>query len=161
MSMELIGVATKPQALKGQFRIKPSILNLKTFKKLKSVTIENVEYNVESVSVRDTFVIIKLQGVDTCERAETFRNKFVFADIKLEKVESFEDLTGFSVVVDSINIGTIVDINNYGSKDILSVSGERNLMFPVVDNLIISTDVEKKSITLNKNTLEEVAVYED
>ena len=38
MERILVGVATKPQALKGQFRIKPEILNMKEFKKFNSVT---------------------------------------------------------------------------------------------------------------------------
>ena len=52
MSIQLIGVATKPQALKGQFRIKPEILNLKTFKKLKEVIIlyEFEDFSYEKIA---------------------------------------------------------------------------------------------------------------
>ena len=60
MSKVLIGVATKPQALKGQFRIKPQINNFKAFKKLSSLSIDNKDYKIEQVSFRDTFVIVKL-----------------------------------------------------------------------------------------------------
>lgn len=161
MSMELIGVATKPQALKGQFRVKPNILNLKLFKKLKCVTIDNMDYSIESVSIRDTIVIIKLQGVDTCEAAETFRNKSIYADIQIEKVEDHEDLIGFSVVVNSENCGSIIDINNYGSKDVVSVVGRKKLMFPIVDGLVEKTDPETKIVILNNKIFEEVVVYED
>ena len=78
MERKLIGVATKPQALKGQFRIKPSILNIKQFKKIKSVFIDNSEYIVESCSVRDTFVIVKLQGIDTRSPDEIRRDEMLY-----------------------------------------------------------------------------------
>lgn len=161
MSLNRIGVATKPQALKGQFRIKPEIINLKLFKKLTHVSIDNVKYCVESVSLRDTFVIIKLEGIDTCEQAETFRNKLVFAEVEIEKVESNIDFVGFEVLVENEKLGNVTDVNNFGSKDILSVTGKRNFMLPVIDNLIVSVNEHEKTLCLDKNILEQVAVYED
>ena len=161
MSMQLLGVATKPQALKGQFRIKPSILNFKQFKKLSSVFIDNQEYKIEMVSIRDTFVIIKLIGVDTCEQAENFRNKQVFGNIDIVETESHFDLRGFEVFVEDNKIGVIVDVNNYGSKDIFSIEGNKSFMIPIIDGLIISADLEGKKIILDKNIIEQVAVYED
>ena len=96
MSLNLVGVATKPQALKGQFRIKPEILNLKEFKKFDTLTIDNKEYKLEAVTLRDTFVIVKLEGIDTCEQAETFRNKKVYAEMEIEVEDNF-DLMNFYV----------------------------------------------------------------
>ena len=43
MERKCIGVITKPQALKGEFRVKPSLLNLKKYKKLESVFINDKE----------------------------------------------------------------------------------------------------------------------
>jgi 16S rRNA processing protein RimM len=160
MEKQLIGVATKPQALKGQFRIKPSILNFKQFKKIKNVFIDNSEYTIESCSIRDTFVIIKLDGIDTCEQAEKFRNKEVFAEIEVA-VESHFDLTEFEVIIDGMSVGKVLDINNYGSKDILSISGNSNIMLPVIDDLIIKIDENNKQVILNKDIFNQVAVYED
>ena len=161
MSLNLVGIATKPQALKGQFRIKPNINNFKMFKKLSTLTIDNKEYKLESVIIRDTFVIVKLEGIDTCEMAETFRNKSVYADIEVEVVESSFDLTSFFVLLDSEEIGKIVEVNNYGSKDILSISGSKNLMLPVVDGLIVNIDEKNRQVILDKNIFEQVVVYED
>ena len=69
-----IGIITKPQALKGEFRLKPDLLNLKEYKILSSVFIDNKEYIVERVSLRDAFVILKVKGVERCEDAELLRN---------------------------------------------------------------------------------------
>ena len=160
MERELIGVVTKPQALKGQFRVKPVLNNLKLYKNIAKVEIDNREYEVESVSLRDAVVVFKLVGIDSCNDAENLRNKDVFASIAYV-LESGNDLTGYEVLVNEILIGKIVAINNYGAKDILSISGKNEVMLPLIDGLIESQDNEKKIVVLSKNIFEQVAVYED
>ena len=161
MSLILVGVATKPQALKGQFRIKPEILNLKEFKKFDYLTIDNKEYSVEAVTLRDTFVIVKLEGVDTCEQAETLRNKRVYAEMEVSVEDNF-DLNGFEVEVDGKIIGKVIDINNFGSKDICTIATSNgDIMLPIIDNLIISVYEDKLVVVMDKNIFAEVAVYED
>ena len=160
MERILVGVATKPQALKGQFRIKPEILNLKEFKRFDCVYIDNKEYKVEAVTLRDTFVIVKLEGVDTCEQVETFRNKKVFADMDIVVEDNF-DLVDFEVEIDGEIIGHIADINNFGSKDICTISGKKPVMLPLIDELIECVDEDNKIVVMNKNIFEQVAVYED
>lgn len=160
MEWNIIGVVTKPQALKGEFRLKPSLLNMKKYKKLTLVQIDGKEYNIERVSLRDAFVILKLQGIDTCESAENLRNKDVFACVEVDTDEHF-DLVGFDVKVEGKSIGKVVSIDNYGSKDILSIKGDRNVMLPVIDGLVLDVDGDQKIVTLDSKIMDEVAVYED
>jgi 16S rRNA processing protein RimM len=155
-----VGIITKPQALKGEFRVKPEILNLKQFKKFDTLTINNVDYNVEKVSLRDSFAIVKVEGVNSCEDAELLRNKPVFAMMEV----THEDNTtwiDFECFVNGISLGNITDINNYGSKDILTINGKSEIMLPVIDNLIENVDVDKKTITFNNEIFNQVASYED
>lgn len=155
-----IGIITKPQALKGEFRLKPDLLNLKEYKKLQKIFIGNSEYPVERVSLRDTFVIMKVLGVDKCEDAELLRGKEIFADIEIKYEETF-DLQGYEVFVGDKSIGKITDINNYGSKDILSIEGMQSIMLPVIDGLILQVFDNDKKIILDVNIFKQVAVYED
>lgn len=154
-----LGTITKPQALKGAFRVKPDILNYKKFKKINEIFIDNKAYNIQNVSIRDAFVILKVEGIESCESAELLRNKSVFGDVEIDKNETL-DLVGWEVQLGNI-IGKIIDINNYGSKDILTVLFEKNCMVPVIDGLILSSDENTKKIVLNKEIFEQVAVYEN
>ena len=161
MNLNLVGVATKPQALKGQFRIKPEILNLKEFKRFNFLTIDNKEYEIEAVTLRDTFVIVKLKGIDTCEQAESFRNKKVFAEMEVVVEDNF-DIIGFAVEINGEVIGKVTEINNYGSKDICTISTNNgDIMLPLIDNLIVSVNEEKLVVVMDKNIFAEVAVYEN
>lgn len=154
-----VGTITKPQALKGAFRLKPSILNLKKFKKLKEIFVNNSPYEIEEVSLRDTFVILKVKGIDTCESAEALRNKDVFADMEVENNTSF-DMVGWNVCVSSLR-GRVIDVNNYGSKDILSLDIGKKCMMPVIDGLIERSEINTQTIYLNNEIFEQVVVYED
>lgn len=154
-----VGTITKPQALKGAFRVKPNILNIKKFKKMNQVFIDNTPYEIESVSLRDTFVILKIQGIDNCESAEILRNKDIFADMDVE-MESALDLVGWNVILEDIK-GTVIDVNNYGSKDILSIELDKKCMLPLIDGLIKKYDNDTQTIYLDKEIFEQVAVYED
>ena len=160
MSREFIGVVTKPQALKGQFRIKPQLSNFKTYKKIKEVFIGNISYEVEAISLRDTIVVFKLKGIDSCEQAEALRNKDVYADIEV-KVETHFDLEGYLVMINGEILGTIQSVNNYGATDIISISGKSEIMLPMIDGLVSNVNEEDKTIFLNKNIFEQVAVYEN
>ena len=155
-----IGTITKPQALKGQFRLKPEILNMNKLKKLNIIFIDAKSFSVESVTLRDAFAIFKVEGVNSCEDAEKLRNKAVYADLDIE-VETHLDLQNFDVIINGENIGKVVDINNYGSKDILSIVGNRNFMLPVIDGLIIEVKEASYQVVLNSEIFDQVVVYEN
>ena len=154
-----LGTITKPQALKGAFRVKPNILDKRLFKKLSIVYINNVAYKIESVVLRDTFLILKVEGIDTCEQAEKLRNVSVFGDIEIETSNNFE-LVDFQVLVGD-NLGKVERVDNFGSKDIMTINFEKNCMVPVIDGLIENVDIQNKTITFNQEIFEQVAVYED
>ena len=160
MERNQIGIITKPQALKGDFRVKPSLLNLKYYKSFKVVYIDNISYEVEKVTLRDTFVIFKVKGIDSCEMAEKYRNKSIYADMEVVEKDD-NDYMDYVVMVGDKEVGKITEINNYGSKDIWSIEGEENIMLPYVDNLVESKDDEKKILTLKEEIFNQVAVYEN
>ena len=93
-----LGTITKPQALKGAFRVKSNILDKKIFKKLSEVYINNECHKTESVVIRDAFLILKVEGIDTCEQAENLRNVSIFGDIEIDESNNFE-FVGFDVKV--------------------------------------------------------------
>ncbi len=155
-----IGIITKPQALKGEFRVKPDLLNLKKYKSIKVVSIKNTVYEVEKVTLRETFVIFKLHGIDSCESAESLRNTEIFADVPEEKVDD-HDYEGYDIFVGDKCVGKIIEVNNYGSKDVWSVKGDRNLMLPYIEGLVLVIKDETKRLILSEEKFNQVVVYED
>ena len=128
----------------------------KKLKKLHEIFVDDRPYIIESVTLRDTFVILKVQDIDTCEQAETMRNKAVFAEIEIEKSNNL-DLVGFDAIVEDKR-GKIVDINNFGSKDIMTIEFDSSCMLPIIDGLIENVDYDSKTVILSKQIFDQVAV---
>ena len=159
MDKIIIGTITKPQALKGEFRVKPALYNIKAYKNLKNVYINDKEFAVEKVTLRDAFVIMKVEGIDTCEQAESLRNTslYAFMDNAGNDENSVMDYT---VCLEGENLGKVVDVNNYGATDVLSVVGNKKFMIPHIPGLC-KVDKNTKTLVLNKEIFEQVVVYEN
>ena len=86
-----------------------------------------------------------------------------FFDLKLDSDEYYIiDLIGSRVFLDDgTYIGELVYIDNFGSADIFTVKGKRNVSFPFLKRLELKFDKEAGEITISKARFEEVCCYED
>ena len=100
-----VGVITKPQGLKGHFRVRLNYSNFSMLSELKEVVIENYKYEIEKITHRDGFEIFKVKGIDNIDVVENLRNKIIYAEISerktLAKDEFYiRDLIGSNMFVD-------------------------------------------------------------
>ena len=165
----LIGKILKPQGIKGELKVNPLTSRINRFKALNYVLIEDNKYNITSVRVGvDGFVYLTLSEVTDRNMAETLRNKELYIlrsdSIKLNKDEFFIDDLMHSVIYSENDkeIGEIINIENYGSADIITVAcgfGD-SFSFPLLKDLIISLDAENKKVIINEEKLKEIKVWE-
>ena len=108
------------------------------------------ERKIIKSSVLNRFVIVRLEGIESIENAEKYKNKRVFAsreDFNLAEGEYFlADLIGLEVIDRNTSkiYGKVSDIINRGSSDIYVVDtpyGER--MVPAVPEFIAQVDINK------------------
>lgn len=164
MSLEKIGIITKPQGLKGEFRVKTFTLDFSVFSNLDCVFVNNVSYHITKCARREGFLVLKVDGVDSIEQAENLRGEEVFKTVSefraLESDEYFvEDLVGADVFVAKNNVGKILSIENFGAADVFTVEGENgNVYFPNARNIIVSFDKEKKIVLLNELIFSEISL---
>ena len=111
-------------------------------------------------------MFFKLDGVDDRNQAELLRGMQVaFEREKMPKLEQgrylVSDIIGMEVIVCDSVVGTVADILQYGAADVYVVKGDKNFMFPCLKTVLAKVDVENKKLYLNKEILEQIAVYED
>lgn len=166
MEMLIIGKITKPHGIRGSLKALSFLDSPYAFSGIKTIILEDKSYIIEKVSASPTTLIIKLQGLDTIEDAERFRDKEIF--IQKEKLPKppkdryyIDDLIGCKVFRKEKELGTLVDIMQNGSADIYCIEGEKNIMFPYVGNVIEKIDISQKEIIVNEKEFKKVAVYED
>ncbi len=160
-----IGVITKPQALKGQFRVKPTKVLFEDFKDLKEVSINGKTYEVEKVIFRDTFVIMKVKGIDDISEVERLRNVPIMVEDGMEEELDddeyyVDDLIGCDVVDDKgVMIGSITAVNSYGGASVITVTdGDKEVMFPHARGVILSVDVATKKVAVDRKIFEEISL---
>ena len=165
--MELIeiGKITKPQALKGQVRVKLYSNDFNVLNNVKKVYLNNAPVVLLNATDRNTFCVLTLEGITTIDQAESLRDTNVFilkSDLKLKSTDYLvSDLVGYSVVNQLGHVvGQLKQIDNYGAADIYVVllPNGKELMFANAGNIIKSTDAEKKQIVVNQKVLDQMGV---
>ena len=162
--MEQLGIITKPQGLKGEFRVNTSYYDFTPIKGLKSVVINSISYDVEKVVLRDSFIVLKVKGIDTCEQAEDLRNTPIYCDLKmfLGKDEVLvKDVIGFDIFSKQANfkIGTLVSIEDYGKTEVyMAENNGKTFSFPNVRGVITKFDMQNKRIVVDEYVLNEIRV---
>ena len=88
--------------------------------------------------------------------AEKYKNQVIYAERKIlgelpEGMYYIADLIGLDIVTeDGEKIGTVSDVFNTGSNDIYEVKreGKKNLLLPVIDDVVLNINVEGGKITV-------------
>ena len=105
--------------------------------------IDGREYAMEQVRVQKTCNLVKLQGIDTMEAAQTMRGKTMelFREDIDDEVIFAAELIGVEVYADGKMIGKIRDVLDYPGNSVYVVKGEHEYMIPAVKAFVLSTDV--------------------
>lgn len=169
MSKIVIGKVIKPQGIKGEIKIDVASSDKKLVSKLKELFVDGKKFKVLSVKNLVNGVFVKLDGINDRNEAELLRGKEVsFLKENMPKLDDgrylVADIIGCKVCVENAVLGEITDILQYGSADVYvvkGVEGKADFMFPCLKTVLKKVNIESKIINLNKEVLEQIAVYED
>ena len=109
---------------------------------------DKAEIYIERARVAKNMVIAKIEGIDTVEAAEKYRNKVLFMhrdDLELDEDTYFiQDLIDMEVKdADSGFIyGKITDVLQNGANDVYVIKGDREYLVPAIPDVVISTDID-------------------
>lgn len=162
-----IGQIIKAQGIKGELKIKPLTDDALRYKKLKRVNIEGKDYEIKSLRISDNFVFLALSGIVDRNTAELFVGKEIRID-RIHAVNLPEDTYFISDIIgcevffsDGALLGKVDYVHQNGAADVFEVKGERNVMFPFLNRLMVSVDIPDKKVVVDKDEFAKVAVYED
>ena len=109
---------------------------------------DKAELYIERARTAKNMVIAKIEGVDTVEAAEKYRNKVLFMhrdDLELDEDTYFiQDLIDMEVKdADSGFVyGKITDVLQNGANDVYVIKGDREYLVPAIPDVVISTDID-------------------
>lgn len=156
-----IGQIVNTNGLKGIVKVNPFTDDISKFEDLKYVYIqlksELKKVKIEQVRYNKNQVLIKLEGIDSIEEAEKYRNFY----LKTEK-ESQEDLGEDTYyIVDLIGLDVYSDKNEYlgkiedvfptGSNDVYVVKDNlgKQILIPAIADVVKEVDLKNKKMIVN------------
>lgn len=156
-----IGQIVNTNGLKGVVKVNPFTDDISKFEDLKYVYIqlknEFKKVKIEQVRYNKNQVLLKLEGIDSIEEAEKYRNFY----LKTEK-ESQEDLGEDTYyIVDLIGIDVYSDKNEYlgkiedvfptGSNDVYVVKDNlgKQILIPAIADVVKEVDLKNKKMIIN------------
>ena len=151
-----LGILTKPQGLKGEFRIKHNIDSFQLFKDLKAIVIGKIQYAVLATTDRGGFFVVKTKELTDINQVESLRGQKVYTFVDENTANMINNNLGYQIMANSAVVGTIVAVDNFGSTDIYTLDNDKTIA--VVPNLIISVDDNKKIVEVDSDILSEVMV---
>lgn len=111
---------------------------------------------VSKIKYQKNNLIIKFKEINDINEAEKYKGITIYADRddlwELEDgVYYIADLIGLDVYDENGKIGVIADVFNTGANDIYDVKreGKKNLLLPVIDDVVRDIDLENKRITVH------------
>lgn len=156
-----IGQIVNTNGLKGTLKIKPFTDDITIFERIKSVFIDingNLkEFNIQKVWYHKQMVMIKLEGIDSIEEAEKYRNFFIkilrAQEEELpENVYFIQDLIDCTVITDEGEIlGIIQDVFPTGSNDVYVVKTDdsKEILLPAIQDVIKDVDIPNKKVLVH------------
>lgn len=156
-----IGQIVNKNGLKGVVKVNPFTDDISKFEDLKYVYIqlknELKKVKIEQVRYNKNQVLLKLEGIDSIEKAEKYRNFY----LKTEK-ESQEDLGEDTYyIVDLIGLDVYSDKNEYlgkiedvfptGSNDVYVVKDNlgKQILIPAIADVVKEVDLKNKKMIIN------------
>lgn len=151
----VIGQISKPHGVRGEVKVFPLTNDLKRFKKLSYVLIDNKEYKIENCKFQTDRVILKLEGIESIDDVIKYKNKHL--EIKREDAITLPedeyyiaDLIGCEVY-DTSNkfLGTVYDVIETGSNDVYWVKSEEGeLLIPAIGSVVDTIIIEDSKIII-------------
>ena len=100
-------------------------------------------------------LLLSFSGINDRNQIEELRDQLLYAEVDTNSTEPgeyhFQQLIGSQVVLpDGSNLGLVTEILQLPGQDLLSVGSQKGeVLIPMVKQIIISIDVDKRIIKIN------------
>ncbi len=158
MQSVLIGQIVNVHGIKGEVKVYPYTDDVDNLSRnLKKIYLDEKlkESFKTSCRVQKGMLLVKISGVDTVEKAEELRNKYIYiSEDALGTLEEdsyyVKDLIGLEVIDIKNNelVGTLDYVFNTGANDVYEVTTTNNtkIYLPAIKQVIKKVDIKARKI---------------
>ena len=149
------GKIVNTHSLRGEVRIYPYCDDADFLCDFDSLYVENEIYDVVSSRVHKGQAVVKFEGINNINEAETLVGKLVYIDkneVELEEGRYFiEDIKGLEVydIDTGVKYGKVINVIETGANDVFEISSEdKTLLIPKIDDVVKEIDIDKGVILI-------------
>lgn len=150
-----LGEVIKTHGLNGEVSIGLDVDFPEDYKKLESVFLKRkgklVPFFISTIQVNGDKAFVKFEDIDSVDDAKLLVKSKILLPLnflpKLPKGEFyFHDLIGCEVFENNNLLGIVKDVYE-GANELMAVnSGEKEILIPMIDNVLKAVDVENKKV---------------
>jgi 16S rRNA processing protein RimM len=150
----IIGQIINTHGIKGELKIYPLTDDIRRFRKLKNILVDDIEKEVVWCKLQSDRVILKIEGIDSIEQAMMYKNKYIEVRredaVKLPEGRYFvADIINCKVIdTNGVEFGAVHDVIFTKNNDVYWVKGNKELLVPVLENIVVDIDINKKEILI-------------
>lgn len=149
-----VGQIVNTHGIKGEVKVYPLTEDVNKFKRYKTVLIDGNERNILGVKFQKDRVILKIEGIDSMNDAETYKQKYIEVPREAEKelppdTYYVADLKK-CIVYDTNDkeLGQIFDVISTRNNDVYWIKQPKELLIPVLRDIVLSVDINDKKIVI-------------
>lgn len=149
-----VGQIINTHGVRGEVKVFPLTDDMYRFDDLQVVYIGDKAYEIENVKYLKDKVVLKLEGINSIEEAEKYKQKY----LKISREDAIElpedsyfitDILGCTVVdTEGFEYGEVKEVIQTGSNDVYWVKGNKEILVPVLKDIVLDIDVVNKKITM-------------
>lgn len=154
-----VGKIVNTQGLKGEVRVYPFTDDINRFDELDVFYLDkdfSTKWNVERVRYKGNLVIMKIKDIDSIEKAERLRDKFIYVSREdsrdLEEEEYFiADMIGLEVfTLAGEKVGVLSDVLQYAANDVYVIKGEeKEYLIPAIMKFVPTIDMNERKMIID------------
>lgn len=149
-----VGKIVNTHGLKGEVKVIPLTDDPKRYNELEFVLIDGIEKKIQGCKYQKDRVIVKVEGIDTIEEAEKYKNKYM--EIPREYAVPLEEDTYYIADIIGCNVfdtngkelGEVYDVIQTKNNDVYWIRKPKELLIPVLLDIVTDIDVENRKITI-------------
>lgn len=149
-----VGQIINTHGLNGEVKVFPLTDDIKAFKTLEKIFIDNKETHILDVKFQNDKVILKIEGIDSIEQAMKYKNKYI--EVKRDDAEKLSegsyfiaDLIGCTVYDENgEDLGKIADVIQTKSNDVYWIKEKKELLIPALKDIVVNINIEEKKVII-------------
>lgn len=158
-----VGQIVNTHGIKGEVKVIPLTEDVNNFKRYGKVKVgENEWKEILGVKFQKDRVILNLEGIDSMNDAETYKQKYLSVIREEEpglpeNTYYIKDLVGCNVVdTNGKDLGNIYDVIQTKNNDVYWIEKPKQLLIPVLKDIVLDVNIEEKKVIITP-----VGVWQD